>query len=88
MTEENKASVEEYLKLADANDVDGANAFIEKHFGKAGEENYDEDGYKEFAENVIAASVARITETKEVKEEHSVEEAEASEEVKDEVGAE
>lgn len=85
MTEEAKveASVEEYMALADANDVDGANAFVEKHFGKAGEEGYDEEGYKAFAENVIAASVARITEVK-ADEEAS---EEVSEEATDEASA-
>ena len=80
-----EASVEDYMALADANDVDGANAYVEKHFGKAGEEGYDEAGYKAFAEEVIAASVARITEVHEAAAEV---EAEVSEEATDEANAE
>lgn len=47
------ANPTEYLEFAKANDREGANAYIEKHFGALGTENHDEKGLEAFTKEVL-----------------------------------
>ena len=53
MTEQTKAEANTYLEFAKANDRDGANAYIEKHFGALGTEEHDEKGLADFTKEVL-----------------------------------
>ena len=67
-TTTNTASVTEYLELAKANDREGANAYMEKHFGALGTEEHNEQGLADFTKEALdrveKEARAAATETK------------------------